>query len=65
MCDEVLGVVHMIECSWGHIVGNNYFLSGFSRYEDSGISFRHQQTVRSYRRMFYEESDLIIHVPWF
>ena len=65
MCDEVLGVVHVIECSWSHIVRNNYFLSGFSRYEDCGISFRHQQTVRSDRLMFYEESDLIVYVPWF
>ena len=65
MCDEMLGVVHVVERSWSHIVGNDYLLSGFSRYKDCGISFRHQQTVRSDRRMFYEESDLIIHVPWF
>ena len=65
MCDEVFGVVHMVECSRGYIVWNDDFLSGFSRYEDSGISFRHQQSVRSYRRVFYEESNFIVHVLWF
>ena len=61
MCDEVFGVVHVIKCSWSYVVWNDYFLSWFSRNKDGGISFRHQQTVRSNRRVFYEEPDLIIY----
>ena len=65
MSYEMCAVVHVIQGSRSHIVWDNYLLSGFSGNKDCRVPFRHQQTVRSDGRVFYQEPDLIVHISRF